>query len=83
MSRENIKNNLKDWLLGASFPRIGMRRFPHSGWYEDDYLDSIKMVMGLIVLFSFLHPFITTVKAITAEKENQIKVSKLTNFDTI
>lgn len=74
MNKESFNNDIKEWLLATNFPLINIRRFPHSKWYEDDFLDAVKTIMGLIILFSFLHPFVSTVKAITVEKENQLKV---------
>lgn len=74
INEESLKNDLQDWILESKYPLINMRRFPHSSWYEDDFLDAVKMLMALIILFSFLHPFVSTVKSITAEKENQLKV---------
>lgn len=65
---------LVQWLEQIRFPLISMRRFPHSKWYKDDFLGSVKMIIGLMVLFSFAHPFINTVKMITTEKEKQLKV---------
>lgn len=66
--------HLEQWLVQNNYPVINMRRFPHSKWYKDDFVEGIKLLMGLVILFSFIHPFVNTVKVITAEKENQLKV---------
>lgn len=56
---------------------IHMQRFPYPKWIEDNLLTTMKSVVGMIVMLSFVYTCINLVKSITTEKEKQLKVCTL------
>ncbi|KAF2898000.1 hypothetical protein ILUMI_08174 [Ignelater luminosus] len=52
---------------------IHMQRFPYPKWIQDDLLTAMQSFVGLIIMLSFVHTCISTVKIITTEKEKQLK----------
>lgn len=50
-----------------------MQRYPYPPWINDDLLPALKTFVGLILMCSFVITGTYTVKAITNEKETQIK----------
>ncbi|CAG9761787.1 unnamed protein product [Ceutorhynchus assimilis] len=66
-----------DGLLTSDFklPFIKMRRYPYAAWQEDILLTPLKSFVSVIVMLSFVYTCINTVKAITTEKEKQLKES--------
>ncbi|XP_066151152.1 phospholipid-transporting ATPase ABCA3-like [Euwallacea fornicatus] len=63
---ENVLNN-------NPMPLIKMVRFPYAAWIRDELLTALQSFVGLIFMMSFVYTCINVVKAITAEKENQLK----------
>ncbi|XP_072399805.1 phospholipid-transporting ATPase ABCA3-like isoform X2 [Diabrotica undecimpunctata] len=57
------------------FPLIYMQRFPYASWFSDQLLTALTSMLGMIVMLSFVYTCINTVKAITTEKEKQLKES--------
>lgn len=55
-------------------PYIQMQRFPYPPWIEDFLLQALRNVTGLMLICSFLVSATYTIKALTNEKEIQIKV---------
>lgn len=64
------------WLLDNKTPFINMRRFAYAEWQEDVLLTALKSMIGLIIMLSFVYTCINTVRAITTEKEKQLKVGE-------
>jgi ATP-binding cassette subfamily A (ABC1) protein 3 len=60
-----------------------MQRFPHASWKEDPLLPALIGFIGLIIMLSFVYTCINTVKAITTEKEKQLKVLDLSRCPEI
>lgn len=52
-----------------------MRRFPYPKYTEDILTSALLIFVGLLFMLSFVYTCINIVKAITAEKENQLKVN--------
>ncbi|XP_074034978.1 phospholipid-transporting ATPase ABCA3 isoform X2 [Leptinotarsa decemlineata] len=65
--------NLASWALENRVPDINMRRFPYAAWSEDPLLVVLKAVLGLIIMISFVYTAINNIRAITTEKEKQLK----------
>ncbi|KAJ8964470.1 hypothetical protein NQ317_016593 [Molorchus minor] len=77
LGRNNLSyDNLPEvgtWLLSHTPPQIEMRRFPYSEWYEDMLLTALESMIGIIMMLSFVYTAINNVRAITTEKEKQLK----------
>lgn len=71
---------LIEWMLQSQLPFISMRRFAYGEWNEDVLLTTLKSMTGLIVMLSFVYTCINTVRAITTEKEKQLKVGMYLQF---
>lgn len=54
-------------------PEIKMQRFPYPPWTEDDILVALQNFIGLLFVCCFLLFATNTIKALTQEKESQIK----------
>lgn len=69
--------DLSEWVevfQTQKIPFILMRRFPNAAWTDDILLTPLQSFVGLIFMLSFVYTCINTVKAITTEKEKQLKV---------
>lgn len=60
-------------LNNIKLPAFYMRRFPYAHWQNDPLLTPLKSFVGIIIMLSFVYTCINTVKAVTAEKEKQLK----------
>lgn len=57
-------------------PKITIQRMPYASWLDDlFYSSAMSTMVTLMVMMSFMYNFINTVRAITSEKEMQLKVS--------
>lgn len=74
ISMQIIDYHLKK-ATGTNFaqPNILMARFPYPPWIEDFLLLALKSFTGLMLICSFLISATYTIKALTNEKESQIK----------
>lgn len=61
-------------LSDQHIPTVYMHRFPYPEFYNDPLLIVMKSMIGLVLMLSFVYSGINTVKAITTEKEKQLKV---------
>ncbi|XP_076264015.1 ATP binding cassette subfamily A member 3 isoform X2 [Rhynchophorus ferrugineus] len=79
LHQKGILTNMADIssiLLNDDVPKlpfIYMNRFPYANWQDDPLLTPLKSFVGIIFMLSFVYTCINTVKAITAEKEKQLK----------
>lgn len=73
VSQELIKIFAKNESI--SFPQIQLQRYPYPPWTEDFLLAALSTVTGLLLTASYLTPASYIIKALTNEKESQIKVS--------
>lgn len=74
------KSDLSEWNEVFNnqnkIPFILMERFPNAAWTDDILLTPLQSFVGLIFMLSFVYTCINTVKAITTEKEKQLKVRR-------
>lgn len=68
--------------VAKTMPLISMRRYPHPMWYEDTLQHPLQIVVGLVMMLSFVYSCINIVRAITSEKEKQIKVNHISDTKT-
>lgn len=73
ISEEIIKHHTDD-VDGSHLPNIFMQRFPYPDWVSDPLLEALQSFVGVIFMLSFVYTCINTVKVITTEKEQQLKV---------
>lgn len=62
-------------MVHMKLPIILMCRFPHESWIKDPLLQPLINFTPLIIILSFVYSCINTVRVVTIEKENQLKVS--------
>ncbi|CAH0545633.1 unnamed protein product [Brassicogethes aeneus] len=68
---ENISEILANTNLAQ--PDIQMQRFPYPAYIDDVLLTALMSMCGVIIMLSFVYSAINIVKAITTEKEKQLK----------
>lgn len=66
----------------SDLPEVFMHRYPYPSFMQDYFLESLEIWLPFIVLVSFLYPCTFGVKAVTVEKEQQLKeVMKIMGLD--
>lgn len=71
-----FKKTLNKTDFDRSSVPIFMQRFPYPKYTKDVLLTALQVFVGLIFMLSFVYTCISTVKIISREKENQLKVRK-------
>lgn len=58
-------------------PEIVMNRFPYPQFLNDVfYAQQMETMVSMMIMFSFMYNYINTIRAVTTEKEKQLKVIK-------
>ncbi|KAF5294595.1 hypothetical protein FQA39_LY13354 [Lamprigera yunnana] len=68
-----FKQNLYNTTFNRSSVPIYMQRLPYPKYTEDVLLSALDIFIGIVIMLSFIYPCINIVKAITTEKEKQLK----------
>lgn len=77
LAKENVPfTEIGNWTRDNGYPIISISRFAYASWNDDMLLQALASMFPLIVMMSFVYTCINTIKAITTEKEKQLKVSK-------
>ncbi|XP_037883728.1 phospholipid-transporting ATPase ABCA1 isoform X1 [Glossina fuscipes] len=64
-------------------PEVYMQRYPYPEYIFDPLLQGLAAMMPFIILLSFIYPWTSIVKYVTAEKEKQLKeVMKIMGLDS-
>lgn len=63
--------------LNVTPPSILLRRYPYPSWASNFLQRMCQIIIGLAITMSFFYPCMNIVKAITTEKEKQLKVGIL------
>lgn len=57
--------------------RFVLNRYPHPEYVQDFAADMLQFLFAMFIVLSFSYTAVNLVRAITVEKEMQLKVSKL------
>lgn len=76
LSTTNQTTNVTD------LPKVFIHRYPYPSFMQDYFLEALAAWLPFIILGSFLYPCTFAVKAVTVEKEKQLKeVMKIMGLD--
>lgn len=78
-----VKKSVTRDTTNISLPEVFMHRYPYPSFMQDYFLEALEIWLPFIILVSFLYPCTFGVKAVTVEKEQQLKeVMKIMGLDS-
>ncbi|KAG1651994.1 ATP-binding cassette sub-family A member 3 [Nymphon striatum] len=71
-----VSSGIISYLSGQKdVPSVDMQRYPFPPYTSDPFAPSLKLILPLVIVFSFIYPYLNIVKSIVHEKEKKLKES--------